>query len=76
MNFECKPHRVQAWTEHYITATTLVVHDLVNALHTTMKCAALFVDPSNPFDTVDQAILYVFLNRPELCRLFMVSGLC
>ena len=48
----------EKWPGHKtITATTLVVNDLVNTLDTTMKCAALFVDLSKAFDTVDHAIL-------------------
>jgi hypothetical protein len=39
-----------------ITATTLVVNDLVNSLDTKMKCAALFENLSKAFDTVDHAI--------------------
>ena len=39
-----------------ITAPTLVVNDIVNALDAKMNCAA-FVDLSSAFDTVDNAIL-------------------
>ena len=40
-----------------ITATTFVLNDLVKTLDTQMKCAALLVDLSKAFDTVDLAIL-------------------
>ena len=40
-----------------ITAATLGLNDLLNAVDTKIKCAALFVDLSKDFDTVDHAIL-------------------
>ena len=57
-----------------ITTTTLVVYDLVNALDTKIKCAALFVHMSKAFDTVDHAILLTKLSSvglsPDACSRF------
>ncbi len=40
-----------------ITATTLVVNDIVSALDKNQHCAALFIDLSMAFDTVDYLLL-------------------
>jgi hypothetical protein len=53
----------EKWPGHKtVTATILVVNDLVNALDTKMKWAALFVDLSKAFHTVDHAILLNMLS--------------
>jgi hypothetical protein len=54
-----------------ITATPLVVKDLVNALDTQMKCAALFVKLSKAFDSVYHAILLI-----KLCSIGLSSDAC
>ena len=40
-----------------VTASSLVVNNIVNCLDTRLHCAALFVDLSKAFDTVDHNIL-------------------
>ena len=44
-------------THSTITASSLVVNDIVNCLDSRQHCAALFVDLSKAFDTVDHNIL-------------------
>ena len=54
-----------------ITATTLVTNDIVSALDKGNHCAALFVDLSKAFDTVDHPLL---LNK--LSGIGLDSGAC
>jgi hypothetical protein len=56
----------------------LVVNDIVNALDAKKSCAALFIDLSKAFDTVDHSVLLKKLfkkNRPGIYCQFMVSEL-
>lgn len=56
------------------SATMLVVNDIANALDDRKHCAALFVDLSKAFDTVDHAILLSKLSSigvgTDACRWF------
>ena len=56
------------------TATMLVVNDIANALDEGKHCAALFIDLSKAFDTVDHDILLSNLSfiglGPDACRWF------
>lgn len=49
-----------------ITATALVVNDLVNALYAKISCSALFVDLSKAFDIVVRGILLKKLSSTGL----------
>lgn len=46
-----------------VTATSLVVNDILNDLDTRQHCAALFIDLSKAFDTVDHDILLTKLSH-------------
>ena len=55
-----------------VSAATLVLHDVLNCLDHKNHCAALFIDLSEAFDTVDQNTLILRLSeiaciRPLAC---------
>ena len=51
-----------------ISATTLIVNDIVSAMDDRKHCAALFIDLSKAFDTVDYALLLNILHRTGFAR--------
>ena len=55
------PHQSGFRSNHStISATTLVINDIVSALDNKKHCAAIFIDLSKAFDTVDHSLL---MNR-------------
>lgn len=57
-NSVLNPHQSGFRAKHStVTATTLVINDIITAVNKGQYCAALFVDLSKAFDTVDHALL-------------------
>ena len=69
------PHQSGFRAKHSTTtATSLVLNDIVSALDNKLVCAALFIDLSKAFDTVDHTLLLNYLCQigfdPTACMWF------
>ena len=63
INYILSPHQSGFRPNHStVSATTLVVNDIVNGLDNRKHCAAVFIDLSKAFDTVDHSLLLLTLS--------------